>query len=165
MTRTRLDTRRRRIRRLAPGRAGILGVMARRPAQLLIAALILFTSAGALFATKPCQSSPCQAPSGELDRPKCEQVAKWIAVGVISRVEHHREGPPLLKDFARFTFRVQRWEKGTGKVGQEFRFKVGWCDNQQELPKDTSGLFRFFGAASSADGEPRYFFFERLTAP
>ena len=136
--------------------------MAERGARLPIAALILLASAGELPATKPCESSPCQAPSGTLDRPKCEQQAAWIAVGVVSRVVHHREGPPLLKDFAKFTFRVQRWEKGSGKVGQEFRFKVGWCDNRQELPKDASGLFRFYGTAPSADGEPRYLFFERL---
>ena len=130
-----------------------------------VAVTLLLAPAGDLAATKPCESSPCQAPSGELDRPRCQQLAAWVAVGSISSVVHHREGPPTLKDFAEFTFRVQRWEKSTGQVGQKFRFKVGWCDNRQELPKDTSGLFRFFGTTSTPDGKPGYLFFERLDSP
>jgi len=139
--------------------------MTDRQGTLTIAAItLMFASVGSLLATKPCPPSPCDAPSGEFDRTTCEQLAAWVAVGTISRVAHHPEGPPTLKDFAEFTFRVERWEKGTGKMGHEFRFKVGWCDNQQQLPKDTSGLFRFFGTTSSSENLPRYLFFERLDA-
>ncbi len=116
----------------------------------------------AIRATKPCPPSPCPEPSGALARSRCSEAAEWIAVGVVSRVVHHREGPPLSKDFAEFTFTVKRWEKGAGKTGQKIRFQVGWCDNQQELPNDTSVPFRIFGAAAGPQGEPRYLFLERL---
>jgi len=117
-------------------------------------------------ATKPCEASPCQASSGALDRKACEAAAAWVAVGKISKVVHHPSGYPLLKDFAQFTFTVARWEKGDGKMSRELRFKVGWCENQQEPPVDKSGqahAVRIFGAPASSAGEPRYLYLERLS--
>ena len=117
-------------------------------------------------ATKPCPPAPCNGPTGKLDRPSCEALADWVAEGIITTVVHHREGPPLAKDFAEFTFSVRRWEKKANGVGAELRFKVGWCENRQELPADTSGTFRFFGktAASQLSGGSVYLHFERVVA-
>lgn len=122
------------------------------PAVCLCGAL--FATAGipgSALATKPCLPGPCEAIGGGIDLPKCEKAADWIAVGVISNVVRHEQGPPLMKDFAEFTFTVQAWEKGQGKVGQEIRFQVGWCENTRPLPKDTSGRFRFFGKTLPVD--------------
>ena len=88
-----------------------------------------------MLATEPCLQSPCEDSSGSLVRSKCVEAATWVAVGAVSNVVHHPEGPPLSKDFAEFTFTARRWEKGKGQAGQRYRFRVGWCDNQQELPK------------------------------
>ena len=123
-------------------------------------------SGGAANATKPCEPSPCQQSSGELDRTACEGAAAWVAVGRISKVIHHPAGYPLLKDFAQFTFTVERWEKGDGTTSRELRFKVGWCENQQEPPTATSGQahsVRIFGAPASFSGEPRYLYLELLS--
>jgi hypothetical protein len=123
-------------------------------------------SGGAVNATKPCEPSPCQQASGELDRTACEGAATWVAVGRISKVVHHPAGYPLLKDFAQFTFTVERWEKGDGKTRRELRFKVGWCENQQEPPGDKSGqahAVRIFGAPASSSGEARYLYIELLS--
>jgi hypothetical protein len=126
---------------------------------------VMFIPCAAVNATKPCEISPCQASSGEFDRKACEAAAAWVAVGRISKVVHHPAGPPLLKDFAQFTFTVERWDKSDGKTSRELRFKVGWCDNQQEPPGDKSGQahkVRMFGAPASSAGEPRYLYLERL---
>jgi len=131
--------------------------------QSVLAIGIFLLPPSALLPTEPCPSSPCQEPSGALTRSRCNEAAEWIAVGDISEVVHHKQGPPLSKDFAEFTFTVKRWEKGTGKTGRKLRFHVGWCDNQQELPKDTSSPFRVFGAPPGPNGEPRYLFLEELT--
>jgi hypothetical protein len=87
-----------------------------------------------------------------------------VAVGTVSNVVHHPEGPPLSKDFAEFTFTARRWEKGKGQANQRYRFKVGWCENQQVLPKDTTVPFRVFGTSPGAQGELRYVFLEPLTS-
>jgi hypothetical protein len=97
------------------------------------------------FATKPCPGSPCESPHGTFDRARCESLADWVAAGSISEVVHHPAGPPMLKDFAEFTFTIRRVEKGDVKAGQILKFRVGWCQNAQTLPPDTSGEFRFFG--------------------
>jgi hypothetical protein len=94
---------------------------------------------------------PCETTGGTVDRAKCQRLADWIATGTITNVVHHEQGYPLLKDFAEFTLTVQTWEKGGGKVGRELRFQVGWCENSQPLPKDTSGSFRVFGLALPKD--------------
>jgi hypothetical protein len=89
-----------------------------------------------------------------------------VAVGRISKVVHHPAGYPLLKDFAQFTFTVERWEKGDRTTRRELRFKVGWCENQQEPPTDKSGQahqVRIFGAPASSSGEPRYLYIELLS--
>jgi hypothetical protein len=134
-------------------------------AALGIAAV--FIPGATINATKPCEPSPCQASSsGELDRNACESAAAWVAVGKISKVVHYPAGYPLLKDFAQFTFTVERWEKGGATMSRELRFKVGWCENQQEPPSDKSGQahrVRMFGAPASAAGEPRYLYLERLS--
>jgi hypothetical protein len=127
-----------------------------------VAIAVSLTQASSVFATEPCLRSPCEDSSGSLVRSKCFEAAAWVAVGTISKVVHHAEGPPLSKDFAEFTFTARRWEKGKGKAGQTYRFRVGWCENQQELPKDTTVLFRVFGTSPGAQGEPRYLFLEPL---
>src|ERR1700737_1822875 len=103
-----------------------------------IAIAVCVTQASSVLATEPCLSSPCQDSSGLLVRSKCVEAAVWVAVGAVSNVVHHPAGPPLSKDFAEFTFTVRRWEKGKGKAGQRYQFHVGWCENQQELPNDTT---------------------------
>jgi hypothetical protein len=135
--------------------------------RLIVAAVVAgwcVLPAPGVHATKPCPPAPCQDPSGKFDRPSCEALADWVAEGIITKVVHHREGPPLAKDFAEFTFRVHRWEKKASGAGAEVRFKVGWCVNEQELPADTSGIFRFFGktTASPPAGGSVYLHFERV---
>lgn len=124
-----------------------------------------FLGAAPAYATKPCPPSPCETSTGQLDRTKCEASADWIAQGTITNVVHHPAGPPLNKDFAEFTFRIEKWEKKMDSVGPEVQFKVGWCDNRQELPTRTKlGSFRVYGlrpdpASSSAS---RYIFIEPI---
>ena len=129
-----------------------------------VAAGSCFLLAPGAHATKPCPPAPCDGPTGKFDRSSCEALADWVAEGIITKVVHHREGPPLAKDFAEFTFSVRRWEKKARGVGAELRFKVGWCENQQELPADTSGTFRFFGkaTASQLSRGSVYLHFERV---
>ena len=113
--------------------------------------LALGASPGVALGTKPCPPPPCESKGGSFDAVKCRDLAAWIAVGTISNVVHHEQGPPLSKDFAEFTFTVQTWEKGTGQAGQTIAFRVGWCENSQTLPRETSGPFRFFGHQLPAD--------------
>ena len=115
-------------------------------------------------ATKPCPAAPCADATGSFDRHVCEKKADWIAEGMITKVRHHREGAPLNKDFAEFTFVVQRWEKKHQGTASKFRFKVGWCENGQELPSATTGLFRVFGLAPvpGSSTEPRYLYIEHV---
>lgn len=135
---------------MKPGRRAVLAIG------------ICLVQASAIRATKPCPTSPCQEESGALARSRCSEAAEWVAVGVVSGVIRHREGSPLSKDFAEFTFTVKRWEKGASKAGRKIRFQVGWCDNQQELPRDTSTPFRVFGAPPGPQGEARYLFLEPI---
>lgn len=118
-----------------------------------------------ILGTKPCPPSPCEKASGQFDRAACEAAAAWIAQGTITKVVHHREGPPLAKDFAEFTFRIERWEKKADGVDPRLRFKVGWCDNRQELPARTDGSFRVFGLlpGTGTAREPRYLFVEPVS--
>ena len=129
-----------------------------------VAIAVSLTQASPVFATEPCLRSPCEDSSGSLVRSKCVEAAAWVAVGTVSSVVHHPEGPPLSKDFAEFTFTARRWEKGKGKAGQKYRFHVGWCENPQELPKDTTVPFRVFATSPGAQREPRYLFLEPLTS-
>jgi hypothetical protein len=128
-----------------------------------IAFSILAWGSGA-YATKPCPQAPCHDASHRFNRSQCEQLADWVAEGRIAAVVHHPEGPPLSKDFAEFTFRITRFAKRAQGVGPEVRFRVGWCDNRQELPLNTTGVFRFFGLVSNpaAPGQPGYLYFEPL---
>ena len=121
--------------------------------RLAVVLLLIVTSPAA--GTKPCPPSPCLLENGTLDRARCTDLAAWVAVGTIENVVHHEAGPPLLKDFAEFTFRARKWEKGSGHDGQRIRFRVGWCQNAQALPKDTSGAFRFFGLPLPKDSPRR----------
>jgi len=116
------------------------------------------------FATKPCLPSPCETKGGTIDVARCQILADWIATGTITSVVHHEQGYPLLKDFAEFTFTVQTSEKGASMVGREIRFQVGWCENSQPLPKDTSGTFRIFGLPLPKDASlpNQYLHFEPL---
>lgn len=88
-------------------------------------------------------------------------------MGSISDVVDREQGPPLLKDFAEFTFVIDSWEKGAEPSVKQIRFQVGWCENPQPLPNSTSGAFRFYGLAAPADPSvPRqYLYFERVSSP
>jgi hypothetical protein len=127
-------------------------------------AVALVLLSGPAGATKPCPPEPCRTPSGSLDPRKCGERAAWVAVGEIADVVHHEQGPPLLKDFAEFTFRVSAWEKRASSQPSELRFRVGWCDNPRELPKDHSGRFRFYGLPFPSDPSlpNTYIDFQRL---
>jgi hypothetical protein len=120
----------------------------------------------AAHATKPCLPPPCETGGGAIDVAKCREIAAWVATGTITGVVHHEQGSPLFKDFAEFTFTVRTQEKGAGLVGREIRFAVGWCENAQPLPKDTSGTFRMFGLALPADPSipNQYLHFEPVAA-
>jgi hypothetical protein len=120
------------------------------PLPIRVAIVVCLMRTSPILATEPCLGSPCQDSSGALVRSRCVEAPAWVAVGTVSHVMHHRAGPPLSKDFAEFTFTARRWEKGKGQAGQRYRFRVGWCDNQQELPKDTTVPFRVFGTSPGA---------------
>jgi hypothetical protein len=124
----------------------------------------LFGFADLCHATKPCPPSPCVDEYNKFDEAACRAKSDWIAVGTIANVVHKREGQPTNKDFATFTLRVQKWEMGGKNQSDKLTFKVGWCENQQELPADTSGLFRFYGTLKPApvSGSKQYYYFEAL---
>jgi hypothetical protein len=124
----------------------------------------LFGFADLCYATKPCPPSPCVNESNQFDEAACRAKSDWIAVGTISNVVHKREGQPTNKDFATFTLRVQKWELGGKNQSDKLTFRVGWCENQQELPADTSGLFRFYGTLKPApvSGSQQYYYFEAV---
>lgn len=137
--------------------------------------IIKFISAVALstiisnyaFATKPCHPNKCFSHHPyQFDRKKCEDASDWIAIGRIKSIVHNYKGRPLNKDFASFTFIVETWEKGEDPIQEELHFTVGWCHNSQQLPKDTSGLFRFYGIIYKSEHdktkEHRYLYFEPL---
>lgn len=129
---------------------------------LALLSAVLFLSVTSIKATKPCPPSPCFDSTGKVNIAKCFEAASWVAVGKIIEVQHHPEGYPLNKDFATFVFVIDRWEKGEQRNAQKISFKVGRCDNAQEIPEDTSGLFRLYGIGtpgSTADA-PKYLYFE-----
>jgi hypothetical protein len=137
-----------------------------KPVILCIMLASLLLAALSARATKPCSPSPCLDSAGRLDVSKCLDAASWVAVGKIIRVQHHPEGPPLAKDFATFILSINRWEKGEFKNIHEIQFKVGWCDNAQELPNDTSGLFRLYGIGvpGSESTPAAYLYIERVAS-
>lgn len=112
------------------------------------------------LATKPCMKEPC------IDAGNCAEIAEWVAEGTIDDVTHNYKGKPLLKDFADFTLEVTRWVKphASGQQPSDIDFKVGWCENVRELPKDTSGTFRFYGADAPDSEKPHYLYFERVNS-
>jgi hypothetical protein len=142
---------------LSPRKQGL-----QRLVRQLLALVLAICLANCAFATTPCPPPPCRNSAGDIDVDQCRALAGWVAIGKISDVAHHEEGFPLLKDFAEFTFTVDAWEKGTGKVGRALRFKVGWCDNWQTPPKDISGRFRFYGVALPTDSSTpnQFLYFE-----
>jgi hypothetical protein len=135
--------------------------------RFLLVALGATLHQAPVFATKPCLPPPCEIAGGATDLAKCQALAAWVATGNINDVVHHEQGFPLNKDFAEFTLTIQAWEKGTGKTGQEIRFQVGWCENTQPLPRDTSGTFRFFGLPAPGDSSipNQYLHFEPVKRP
>ena len=112
---------------------------------LSLAGFSLLLPAAPLLATKPCPPPPCEVQGGKVDQTKCQELADWAATGTITDVVHHEVKKNYMKDFAEFTFTVDKVEKGSVKPGQKIRFQVGWCQNARELPKDTSGTWRMFG--------------------
>ena len=131
-------------------------------ATLIILGIHTFSCLG--HATKPCAPSPCLDENHRFDEVACRAASDWIAIGEISNIVHKHEGPPTNKDFARFELRVRKWEKGEKNRRNKLYFQVGWCENQQELPADISGLFRFYGPDQPAPiaGGAQYFYFEPL---
>ncbi len=131
----------------------------------LITSIILLFATTAAFATKPCPPSPCVTQS-QFDKEKCVAASNWIATGEVKKVIHNYSGEPLNKDFASFIFFVKTQEKGKEPVHKELHFTVGWCDNPKPLPKDTSGLFRFYGitykSMANKTDKYEYLHFEHL---
>jgi len=139
---------------------------------LIMRSVLLILTMVALFptesvATKPCPKDSCRDAASKFQRAECTERADWIAVGRITNVRHHVEGNPLNKDFARFDFNIERWEKGRQKGVDKLTFEVGWCFNRSELPTDITGQFRFYGTNSLGAGQesgPTYLDFEKLTS-
>lgn len=131
---------------------------------VLVVMMITCLAQPPALATEACLPSPCAGANNAVDVTKCRDRADWVATGTITRVVHHREGDPLFKDFADFTFIVRAAEKGSIKVGRTIRFQVGWCQNWLGLPKDTAGTFRFYGLPLPADSSVpnQYLYFERV---
>jgi len=134
--------------------------------KILCATLVAGCLLQRAHATEPCLPSPCSGANQAIDTARCRGLADWVATGTITRVVHHVQGEPVFKDFADFTFTVHASEKGAMKPGREIRFQVGWCQNWLQLPKDTSGTFRFYGLPLPSDsGVPgQYLYFERAAA-
>jgi hypothetical protein len=135
--------------------------MDRRIARFALIVVTIASVSLALFATKPCPPEPCRPKGGEIDEEQCTAAATWVASGAIEKVEHHRAGHPMNKDFAEFTFVPDSWHKGEQPV-KSIRFRVGWCDNRRELPSDTSSRFRFFGKEKLDEKNPQYLDFEQV---
>ena len=115
------------------------------------------------YATKPCPNHPCRDSSGKLLEQECHAAADWVAVGTIGQVVHDLKGHPLNKDFAIFVFRPKYWEKGAQTKLSEIRYKVGWCHNRTEVPKDRAGTFRFYGLSrTGSSSENLYLDFVRI---
>ncbi|MBC8025892.1 MAG: hypothetical protein H7Y89_07870 [Steroidobacteraceae bacterium] len=114
-------------------------------------------------ATKPCDFVPCRGADETFDEAECNKLADWVATGRITNVKHRRAGYPENKDFATFKFKVTKWHKRSSAVSPELIFTVGWCENPQELPDDTSGLFLFYGSTTPlSTGGNRYLHFRRV---
>lgn len=117
------------------------------------------------LATKPCPESVCYR-NTTFDAAACARAASWIAVGRIVRVIDHPTGDPTFKNFAEFTFHIDRWERGKPpQAPTQIRFRVGWCKNGRILPEDPQGrraTMRFYGAGSPNAPEPEYLWFEPI---
>ena len=127
-----------------------------------LSAALIFICNSAL-ATKPC-FAPCIT-NNAFNRDECTKLASWIAIATISNVVHDPQGYPLNKDFASFTINIQTWEKGEVKTINGMNFKVGWCDNYQTPPADSSGKFRFYGTGvpgGKDSSAPGYLYFEAV---
>lgn len=114
----------------------------------------------AVDATKPCMADPC-ASDGRFDASRCERLAAWVATARLESVEHHREGPPLSKDFAVFVVRVEKWEKGKASLAR-LRFQVGWCNNRQGPPDQIGARLRIYGEGEPTAEAPQYLGLEVL---
>lgn len=163
MPKRQVPVRGRQFRSLGVSCAGVYLRRTKSIAAITVTVLVpLLVSLG--HATKPCSPSPCLNANNEFDQAACWAKSDWVAVGHISKVVHRPEQEPTNKDFARFSFRVVRWEKGGKGRDRELNFEVGWCENQKELPANTSGKFRFYGKHQPApvSGSDQYYYFEAL---
>ena len=53
-------------------------------------------------------------------------------------------------------------EKGKKEDVNKISYKVGWCHNQTEVPKDYSGEFTFYGLNRlTYDGARQYLYFKK----
>jgi hypothetical protein len=117
-----------------------------------------------LSATPPCPPDPCLVyPAGKFDATKCGEKSDWVAVGHIVNLKHNEQGYPFMKDFAAFTFVVDRWMKGDAGV-KEIPFEVGWCRNSMEMRGDGKGSFKFWGMnkPNLEGAQWEYLHFEKL---
>lgn len=106
------------------------------------------------FATKTCPPLECGSPA---DHETCFKKATWVATGkIINRVDKII-GKPLNKNFARFDFKIIHWEKGEKPNRDQISLKIGWCNNQRELPATTDGTFRFYGKSLSPENDESQF--------
>jgi hypothetical protein len=130
-------------------------------------ALMLGLHCALVHATKPCPPPPCTRSTGQFDAAGCATRADWVAVGELVDVVRHPTGAPLNKDFAEFTLRVIAWEKAGQRTPAQIRFRIGWCENGQDLPSVTRGRFRFYGVALPADDSAAATFlhFEPVSEP
>lgn len=132
----------------------------------LTGALTVFSMALSAGATKPCPESEC-APRGSFEEAACAAAADWIVEGRIVNVVDHPSGDPVNKNFAEFTFEIQRWVKGRPEgaksVPRQLRFRVGWCKNGRTLPAERNGRFRLWGKGSVTAAEPEYLWFEPVS--
>lgn len=127
---------------------------------LIMMILPAFLCPAVSVATPPCPPQPCFNTQFKLDRSACTAAADWIGIGRIYDVVHDRVEEPLYVDFAKFTFKVSRWEKNPAGLKQDIELQVNWCN--QPLPPSTEGLFRIFGTEPNASNEAQYLFIESM---
>ena len=82
----------------------------------------------------------------------------------MTKLTHHPAGDPLHKDFAEFTFVIDRWVKTGSQQPGQIPFRLGWCTNSEEMRGDGSGTFQFWGRnkPDAKDAEWEFLHFERL---
>ncbi|MEB8434481.1 hypothetical protein OO007_19745 [Cocleimonas sp. KMM 6892] len=123
----------------------------------LISCLVLCLGA---YATKPCPPSPCFV-EGKFNQNVCLEKSEWVAIGRINQIVDDQVGNPINKNLSRFVLNIETWKKNPHDYPDALKFKVGWCNNSKELPKDSKGLFIFYGK-KGFDAKPEYYWFSKV---